>query len=94
MRPVGDRLGRFKVSLTGAIGALVVPLLVAAMACSTSTQPQAVGPLPSFTMPPEWTPTPGSLAVSVDGWTTFSGNGVELMLPPSYEGGDPVALAK
>jgi hypothetical protein len=32
-------------------------------------------------MPPEWTPTP-----------EFSPAGLDLMMPPSYEGGDPEAL--
>jgi serine/threonine-protein kinase len=94
MRTGRDTFDRFGVRRTGAIGAHVVPLLVAAVACGTSAPPQAAGPIAAFTMPPEWTQTPGSPAVSVPGWTTFTGNGVELMLPPSYEGGDPTALAQ
>ncbi|HKY83491.1 MAG TPA: hypothetical protein VJ160_01555 [Anaerolineales bacterium] len=82
------------VRLAGSAAALIVPLLIAALACGTSAPPQSVGPVPSFTLPPEWTPTGGVPAASVAGWTTFTGNGVELMLPPSYEGGDPTALAQ
>jgi serine/threonine-protein kinase len=45
-------------------------------------------------MPPEWTPTPEFAPAAVPGWGMFTGDGIELMLPPSYEGGDPVALAE
>jgi serine/threonine-protein kinase len=72
---------------------LVLPLLAAGLACGSTAPPSVVAPLPAFTMPPEWTPTP-DFTVSVPGWETISGNGVDLMLPPAYEGGDPVALAE
>jgi serine/threonine-protein kinase len=45
-------------------------------------------------MPPAWTPTPDFSPATVPGWGLFTGDGIELMLPPSYEGGDPVALAE
>ena len=45
-------------------------------------------------MPPEWTPTPEYLPASVPGWESIPGRGIELMLPPEYEGGDPIALAE
>jgi hypothetical protein len=76
-------------------GAVVVlfgfPLLAAALACGSTTPPKVIAPLPEFTMPPE-SPTPEPEVFAVEGWQTLSGNQIELMLPPSYEGGDPVIL--
>ena len=74
-------------------GLLVFPLLAAGLACGPTATPSVVAPLPAFTMPPEWTPTPEFIAATVPGWELFSGRGLELMLPPSYDGGDPAALA-
>lgn len=45
-------------------------------------------------MPPEWTPTPEAAVISVPGWQTLSGDQIELMLPPEYEGGDPLVLGQ
>ena len=72
--------------------ALLVPLVVAGAACGMSAPTQVTGPIPSFAMPPAWTPTSEFPPASVAGWTTFTGNGIEVMLPPSYDGGDPSAL--
>jgi serine/threonine-protein kinase len=69
-------------------------LLVAGLACGSTAPPPIAAPLPGFTMPPEWTPTPEPEVFTVPGWETFSGNEIELMLPPSYEGGDPVLLGE
>jgi len=82
------------VSLTGSAAALIVPLLVAGVACGTAPPPQTSAPFPSFTLPPAWTPTADFAGGFVEGWTRFTGNGIELMLPSSYEGGDPAALAQ
>jgi hypothetical protein len=73
---------------------IAFPLLAAVLACGTAVPPSVVASLPSFTMPPEWTPTPGFVPAAVPGWGMFTGDGIELMLPASYEGGDPVALAE
>ena len=73
---------------------IAIPLLAAVLACGTTAPASVVAPLPSFTMPPEWTPTPEFAPAAVPGWGMFTGDGIELMLPPSYEGGDPVALAE
>ncbi|MBM2842668.1 MAG: hypothetical protein HW404_505 [Anaerolineales bacterium] len=73
---------------------IAIPLLAAVLACGTTAPPSVVASLPSFTMPPEWTPTPDYAPATVPGWGLFTGDGIELMLPPSYEGGDPVALAE
>ena len=73
---------------------ITFPLLGAVLACGTTAPPSVAAPLPRFTMPPEWTPTPDYAPATVPGWGTFTGNGIELMLPPSYEGGDPVAVAE
>ena len=73
---------------------IAFPLLAAVLACGTPAPPSVVASLPSFTMPPEWTPTPEFAPAAVPGWGMFTGDGIELMLPPSYEGGDPVALAE
>ena len=73
---------------------IAFPLLAAVLACGTTAPPSAVASLPSFTMPPEWTPTPDFAPAVVPGWGMFAGDGIELMLPPTYEGGDPVALAE
>lgn len=73
---------------------IAFPLLAAVPACGTTAPPSVVAPLPKFTMPPEWTPTPEFAPAAVPGWGMFTGDGIELMLPPSYEGGDPVALAE
>ena len=73
---------------------IAFPLLAAVLACGTTAPPSVVASLPSFTMPPEWTPTPDFAPAAVPGWGMFTGDGIELMLPPSYEGGDPVALAE
>jgi serine/threonine-protein kinase len=82
-------------SRPGAAAWLAIPLLAASLACGTTAAPPSViAPLPAFTMPPEWTPTPEFLPASIPGWETFAGRGLELMLPPSYEGGDPLALAE
>jgi len=69
-------------------------LLAVGVACASSAPPQVIAPLPGFTMPPEWTPTPEATAFTVPEWETFSGSQIELMLPPSYEGGDPVLLGE
>ena len=76
------------------IATLLLPLLVAGLACGSTPPPPTLGPLPDFTMPPAWTPTPEFVAHSIPGWETFTGRGLELMMPPSYGGGDPVALAE
>jgi serine/threonine-protein kinase len=72
---------------------LAIALVAAGLACGSAAAPTA-GPLPEFTMPPAWTPTPEPKAMTVPGWEAFHGEGLELMLPPTYEGGDPVALAE
>src|SRR3972149_3219342 len=36
----------------------------------------------------------GPVPAPLPGWEAFAGRGPELMLPPGYEGGDPVALAE
>lgn len=76
------------------VAALLIPLLAAGWACGSTPPPATLGPLPEFTMPPAWTPTPEFVAASVPGWVTITGRGLELMMPPAYEGGDPVALAE
>ena len=73
---------------------IAFPLLAAVLACGTTAPASVVAPLPGFTMPPEWTPTPEFVPAAVPGWEAFAGRGLELMLPPGYEGGDPVALAE
>ena len=93
MRRGGGTFDRFEVRLTGALAAVVVPLLAASMACGPSAPQGPTATIPSFTLPPEWTPTTSFVAASVPGWTRFAGNGVAVMLPPSYEGGDPSGLA-
>jgi serine/threonine-protein kinase len=76
-----------------ALSALAVFLLTA-LACGTAAPPTVLAPLPGFTMPPEWTPTPEPAVVSVEGWQTLHGSQVELQLPPSYQGGNPVVLGE
>jgi hypothetical protein len=69
-------------------------LLAAGLACGSTAPPKVIAPLPGFTMPPEWTPTPEPAVISVPGWQTLGGDQIELMLPLSYEGGDPVVLGE
>jgi serine/threonine-protein kinase len=76
------------------LAALALALLAAGVACGSTAPPKVIAPLPGFTMPPEWTPTPEPAIVSVPGWQTLSGDQIELMLPPSYEGGNPVVLGE
>jgi len=45
-------------------------------------------------MPPEWTPTPEPTVISIPGWGILSGDRIKLMLPPPYEGGNPVVLGE
>jgi hypothetical protein len=63
-------------------------------ACGTTAPTQALGPAPGLTLPPAWTPTAYIPPGFAEGWSTLTGNGVELMLPTSYEGGDPTALTQ
>ena len=87
-------VGSLDVRLTRSAAALLVPLLLASVACGTTAPTQAVGPVLGLTLPPAWTPTAYIPPGFAEGWATFAGNGVELMLPTSYEGGDPTALAQ
>jgi serine/threonine-protein kinase len=92
MKQGSQRFHARRLRRAGTFTAVAAVLLLAGMACATSSETRAVAPLPGFTMPPEWTPTPQFSGTFVEGWTKLTGNGVELMLPPSYEGGDPAAL--
>jgi len=89
---MGDpRAGPVRVWARGLV--VLVPLLAAGLACGQSS-PTAVGNVvvPTLiTLPPVWTPTWDGKPSPVPGWILFPGNGVELWLPPTYEGGDPVA---
>jgi serine/threonine-protein kinase len=73
---------------------VAILLLAASLACGSTPPATVFAPLPAFTMPPAWTPTPEFVAAAVPGWETITGRGLELMLPPSYDGGDPEALAE
>ncbi len=57
-------------------------LLSTAIGCGNTTTPQS----PQSPQSPQ--PTT-SLQVPVASWKTIKGNGVELSLPPNYEGGNP-----
>ncbi len=41
-------------------------------------------------LPPKWTETPTIQKSPSPGWKIFTGTGVELWLPESFEGGDPI----
>jgi hypothetical protein len=70
-------------------------LLGAGFTCEQSA-PTVVGNVvvPTLiTLPPAWTPTWDGKPSPIPGWALVSGNGVELLLPTSYFGGDPVPRA-
>ena len=70
----------------------VLPLLALGLACGQGS-PTLVGnvvPVTAITLPPMWTPTWNGLPSPVPGWVVLTGTGVELSLPASYQGGDPL----
>jgi len=72
--------------------AFLVAMVGAGMACG-QTGPTVIGnvvPVTAITLPPVWTPTWNGLPSPVPGWVVLAGTGVELSLPASYQGGDPV----
>jgi len=80
-----------------AIGSAAVGLAFAVLACATTSAPTVVGNVVEVTplnLPPVWTPTWNGLPSPVPGWAAIPGNGIELSLPTSYDGGDAVALAQ
>jgi len=87
-------IGSLHVRLTRSAAALLFPLLLTGVACGTTAPTQALGPVLGLTLPPAWTPTAYIPPGFAEGWATLTGNGVELMLPTSYEGGDPTALTQ
>jgi hypothetical protein len=94
MKEERHTIGRAKMRLTRSAAALLFPLLLASGACGTTAPTQALGPVLGLTLPPAWTPTAYIPPGFAEGWATLTGNGVELMLPTSYEGGDPTALTQ
>jgi hypothetical protein len=72
----------------------VVAVLVALLACDPLATPTVQGNVvvPTIiTLPPAWTPTWDGKPSPIPGWALVSGNGVELQLPTSYDGGNPEA---
>jgi len=90
----GRHTARLELRLAISTAAVILPLILASAACGTTAPTQALGPAPGLTLPPAWTPTAYIPPGFAEGWATFTGNGVELMLPASYEGGDPTALSQ
>jgi hypothetical protein len=70
----------------------LLAIVGAGIACGQAA-PAVVGnvvPVTAITLPPVWTPTWNGLPSPVPGWVVLTGTGVELSLPASYQGGDPL----
>jgi len=76
-------VGSLDVRLTRSAAALLVPLLLASVACGTTAPTQAVGPVLGLTLPPAWTPTAYIPPGFAEGWATFAGNGGSSLTPVS-----------
>jgi hypothetical protein len=72
-------------------GLAAAVLALAAIACGSAAPAAPAGPpvTPAIILPPEWTPTPDTAASLPEGWQPLLRSGVELWLPPSFDGGDP-----
>jgi hypothetical protein len=75
----------------------IVPIALASLAgtaaClgggAASVSSTSIPVTPPITLPPVWTPSPAPALNIPAGWRPFTGTGVELWLPESFEGGDP-----